>query len=143
MALIWRRGMSVGNETIDHDHRYLVCYLNTVELALQKPENEEVLLTSLSQLYNYAYEHFIREESIQKKIKYPNIKEHRKEHQQLLEELLDLKNKIKNEYDNEHISKNYDEIVKFLRHWLIDHVLNTDMAMKKYLEKYPKNFPNQ
>ena len=139
MALIWRDSMSVGNDAIDHDHRYLVCYVNTVELALQNPKEKEVLLTSLSQLYNYAYEHFMREEIIQKKILYPEINSHRMEHKKLLEELMELKNKLKKNYDVDDISKRYDEIITFLRHWLIDHVLNTDMLLKPYLLKHPKN----
>ncbi len=139
MALIWRDGMSVGNDTIDHDHRYLVCYLNTVELALQKPEEKELILTSLSQLYNYAYDHFMREEAIQRKIEFPDRSEHGNEHKRLLEELSELKNNIKTNYKKEDIDKRYDEIVSFLRHWLIDHVLNTDMQLKKYLKNHPKN----
>ena len=138
MALIWRNTMSVGNDTIDHDHRYLVCYLNTVELALQNPEEKEILLSSLTELYNYAYKHFLREEIIQQKISYPDINKHKIEHKQLLEELLDLKNNMKMKYDTKEINHSYDEIVSFLRHWLIDHVLNTDMLLKPYLLKYPK-----
>ena len=138
MALIWRETMSVGNDTIDHDHRYLVCYLNTVELALQNPEEREVVLLSLTQLYNYAYEHFMKEEIIQQKISYPDINSHRIEHKKLLEELMELKNNIKQKYANEDIKKQYNEIVTFLRHWLIDHVLNTDMLLKPYLSKHPK-----
>ena len=139
MALIWRDSMSVNNDSIDHDHRYLVCYLNTVELALQNPKEKEVLITSLTQLYNYAYEHFMKEEIIQQKISYPDITSHRMEHKKLLEELMELKNKMKQEYNTEEIEKRYDEIVSFLRHWLVDHVLNTDMLLKPYLCKHPKH----
>ena len=139
MALIWRDSMSVSNDSIDHDHRYLVCYLNTVELALQNPKEKEVLFTSLTQLYNYAYEHFMREEIIQQKISYPDINSHRLEHKKLLEELMELKNKMKQDYNTEEIEKRYDEIVSFLRHWLVDHVLNTDMLLKPYLSKHPKH----
>jgi hemerythrin len=131
--------MSVGNDAIDHDHRYLVCYLNTVELALQNPEEKEVLLSSLQQLYNYAYEHFMKEEIIQQKISYPEIQKHRIEHKKLLEDLSKMKNNLETKYDKQDINNRYEEIVAFLRHWLIDHVLNTDMLLKPYLSKHPKH----
>ncbi len=139
MTLIWRESMSVNNDQIDNDHRYMVCFLNTVELALQEPEKMDVILQALTQLYNYAYEHFMREELIQKKISYPDYDMHRKEHKELLEDFLKLKIKIENQYTKEEIKEKYDEIVKFLRHWLIDHVLKTDMKLKPFLLQYKKN----
>ena len=34
--IVWReQKMSVGNTMIDADHRYLMCLINTVELALR------------------------------------------------------------------------------------------------------------
>ncbi len=140
MALIWRDQMSVGNDVIDKDHRYMICFLNTVTLALQKPEEREILLGALTQLYNYAYEHFMREEMIQKKISYPELLLHRHEHKELLEQLLELKNKIKYDYSDHYINEKYDELVSFLKHWLVDHVLKTDLKLKHYLQKFPKNF---
>ncbi len=139
MALLWRNTMSVCNDAIDHDHRYLVCYLNTVELALQTPENRDLLVESLTQLYNYAYEHFMREEIIQAKIKYPDIQMHKNEHKRLLEELLDLKNSIKSKLSTQEIESRFDELITFLRHWLIDHVLKEDMQLKPYLQKHSPN----
>ncbi len=139
MALIWRENMSVANNSIDHDHKYMVCYVNTVMLALQKPEEKEILLTSLSQLYSYAEEHFSREEHIQQMIKYPDYVKHKIEHKKLLHDLNDLQKKIKDEYNNEEIDEKYHEIVSFLKHWLVDHVLNTDMLLKPYLVKYKRN----
>ncbi len=140
MALIWRDKMSVGNDVIDKDHRYMVCFLNTVTLALQKPEEREVLLSALTQLYNYAYEHFMREEIIQKKISYPELIRHRHEHKELLEELLKLKNKIEFDYSDSEINDKYEDLVLFLKHWLMDHVLKTDLKLKSYLAKFPNDF---
>lgn len=34
MSIIWRPQMSVGNEIIDTEHRYLLCLVNTLELSL-------------------------------------------------------------------------------------------------------------
>ncbi len=139
MALIWRKSMDLGNNAIDHDHRYLVCYINTVELALQTPDDKEVLVESLAQLYSYAYDHFMREEIIQTKIKYPEIQEHKQEHKRLLEQFMELRNKVKSEYSAQELEKQSNDLVDFLRHWLIDHVLNEDIKLKPYLKNYPSD----
>ncbi len=36
--------------------------------------------------------------------------------------------------------KDVDELIELLRHWIMDHVLQTDMKMKSFLEKYPANY---
>ena len=118
----------------------IICYINTVELSLQNPEEKEILLSSLTQLYDYAYEHFVREERIQQKMSYPDMRQHQIEHRELLEQLLELKNKIKSDYSKEDMDERYDEIVSFLRHWLIDHVLNTDRLLMPHLSKFTRNF---
>jgi hemerythrin len=139
MALIWRDAMSIGNDVIDHDHRYLICYLNTVELALQTPDEGDILSSSLSHLYDYAYEHFMREEIIQQKINYPKLSDHQKEHKRLLSQLLQLQVKINSDYTKEDIENRFSELVSFLKHWMVDHVLNEDMQLKPYLLKHPKD----
>ncbi len=136
MAIVWRKTMSVGNKQIDTDHKYLICFINTVVLALQKPEEKEVLSTSLKQLYTYAYNHFMREETIQLEIGYPDIDKHREEHIELLGQLTEITNKINHEYSEKEVKENYEKLTSFLKEWLLHHVLYTDMLLKPYLEKY-------
>ena len=42
MPIVWRKAMSVGNDLIDHDHHFMVNFLNTIELLLQKPDQKEI-----------------------------------------------------------------------------------------------------
>ncbi len=95
MAIIWRKGMSVGNDIIDHDHHFMINFINTVELVLQNPEEKEMLLEVLDQLHDYSINHFRREESIQRKIEYPQSLSHKNAHSTLLKELEKLKKEIK------------------------------------------------
>lgn len=140
MPIIWRNGMSVGNDVIDHDHHFMVNFLNTIELLLQTPENKEMLLEVFDQLHEYSINHFRREESIQRKIEYPKSIHHRNEHSSLLEKLEKLQSDIKNLNSNEELEEKADEIITFLRNWLINHVLDEDMQLKPYLTKYPRAF---
>ena len=46
MPVVWRDEMSVGNDHIDRDHRYLLCLFNSIELALSHENKDELLLVS-------------------------------------------------------------------------------------------------
>ena len=138
MAIIWRKGMSVSNDLIDHDHHFMVNFVNTIELVLQKPDQKEMLLEVFDQLYEYAVNHFRREESIQRKIEYPMSLQHKNFHSSLLKELETLKNEVIEMQTEEEISNKAHEITDFLRNWLINHVFNEDMLLKPYLEKHAR-----
>lgn len=140
MAIIWRKAMSVANDLIDHDHHFMVNFVNTVELVLQNPEEKEMLIEVLNQLHEYSVNHFRREESIQRKIHYPQSLHHKNTHSTLMTELEKLQDEIKNSKSPEEITNRSDEIIAFLRNWLINHVINEDMKLKPFLEKLPKGF---
>lgn len=138
MAIIWRKGMSVSNDVIDHDHYFMINFLNTIELVLQTPNEREMLKEVLNQLHEYAVNHFRREESIQRKIEYPQSLHHKNSHSSLLKELEDLQNEINENDKSEEISKNAPHINEFLRGWLINHILKEDKQLKPYLEQHPR-----
>lgn len=140
MAIIWRKGMSVGNNLIDHDHHFMINFINTVELVLQEPVDKEMLMEVLEQLHEYSIGHFRREESIQRKIEYPQSLHHKNSHTTLLTDLEKLRKEIEETKSTEEIAGRSEEIIFFLRNWLINHVLNEDMKLKSYLEKLPIAF---
>lgn len=140
MAIIWRKGMSVGNDIIDHDHHFMINFINTVELVLQNPEEREMLLEVFDQLHDYSINHFRREESIQRKIEYPQSLHHKNSHSVLLKELETLKKEIEATKTAEEISLRSSDIVDFLRNWLINHVLKEDIKLRPFLEKHPRAF---
>ena len=140
MAIIWRKGMSVGNSLIDHDHHFMINFINTVELILQDPVDKEMLMEVIEQLHEYSIGHFRREESIQRKIGYPQSINHKNSHSTLLSDLEKLKKEIKETKSEAEILDRSTEIIAFLRNWLINHVLNEDMKLKPFLKKLPLAF---
>ena len=86
--------MSVGNSIIDDQHRYLICLMNTIEIALRDNKNKDILKTAIDQLFEYTEYHFIQEERIQQKIKFPKAAEHKQEHQRILKDLNSIKQQI-------------------------------------------------
>ena len=138
MALLWQKSMSVGNDAIDHDHRYLISFVNTIELVLQSPEDKKSLIDSLDQLYEYGEEHFQREEAIQRKIKYPQSLAHKHSHSKLLDQLKVVQEKVKAFETTEELAEYSTDLTAYLRTWLVNHVFNEDMLLKPYLLKHPK-----
>lgn len=183
MPILWRESMALGQATIDSEHKYLFCLINAVELALQIDNAREVISFYVEQLHEYTRAHFIHEEKIQLKIKYPHYVEHKAEHQEILDALEKLQQRLKEpeqktdstppksgeahtnvratpeieDYDptaSENVDskqptanstqaadqpradKTLEEVVQFLRHWILDHVLKADMRMKPFLQAY-------
>jgi len=147
--------MSVGHAGIDSDHRYLLTLINLVELCLRY--NDAFFDIALEQLVKYTHEHFKREEMIQIKMKYNGYAAHKLAHQELLstltvitESLKELKNTTKVEVSGatkvagmptvNKQTKDIDELMILIRHWIIDHVLGVDMKMKPMLERIPVNY---
>jgi len=138
MAILWQKTMSVGNDIIDHDHRYLISFVNTIELALQSPNDKIFLLDALTQLYEYGETHFRREEIIQRKIGYPQSLNHKHEHNKLLAQLKEVSKNIIEITDAQELAKQAPELIIILRGWLVDHVFSEDMLLKPYLAKHAK-----
>ena len=83
--------MSVGNMYIDDQHRYLLCLMNTIELALRDSTNKDILKDSIEQLIDYTKYHFDYEERLQAKIKLPKMMEHKMKHQKIMADIDSIK----------------------------------------------------
>ena len=148
MAIVWREQMSVGNDVIDLDHKYLICLMNSVELALKHEDTLELLPVFTHQLVSYTEEHFAREEDIQKKAQYPLAAEHKREHSELIAKLGNLTyivddftdKKSKGELDLKEEEEMNQKILELARQWILEHVIREDKRMEYYLRKLPRNF---
>lgn len=135
MPLFWRPQLEVGNESIDHDHKYLILLINTVELVLLKPGGRKYIIEAFDALESYAREHFEREERIQIAARYTHYDQHKVEHESLLRKLSDLRGEVEISLLSDDSSDTIDpaeaeRISAFLRAWLVDHVLAKDLKMR-------------
>lgn len=146
MAIIWREALSVGNAGVDTDHRYLLCLINTVELALRIEESRDALVPALKQLKLYTQEHFAREEKLMAALRYARIDRHRIMHGELIEQFDHavepvMKLRDKSSAAAEAISDaTRDEIIAVLRHWLLDHIIKEDMLLKPLFAGIPRDY---
>lgn len=143
MAILWRPQLSVGNEDIDQDHKYLFCLVNTIELLVRNGHGIGDVDSVLAQLKVFAQEHFEREQGIQARIAYPDCAEHQSQHQMLLVRLHGISADIRvlceaaGGVSKERLRQETDVLMPILRHWILDHVLKTDMGMKPYFTDPP------
>jgi hemerythrin len=133
MTLLWRKQLEIGDERIDTDHRYLICLINTVDLALRTRQHRDIVGTTLEQLGEYTRSHFDREESIMLSIRYARFDQHKLQHQLLIRELATIRQKIEAKGDADLTAEECDAFASLFRHWLLDHVVKEDMLLKAAL----------
>lgn len=137
MELVWYDKMSVGNETIDSEHKQILALINEVERVIRTKDS---LLVSqvLQNLEDTTRAHFKNEEKIADAIHFP-FDEHHLEHQYILEEFENIKTELlaNPERWSESIAEHY---FMFLSTWATEHILEDDMKMKPILEMYPYDY---
>ena len=104
-------------------------------------ENEEINDNSdyqwiIGELSDYAQIHFLREEQLMEQVHYAKLPEHRLEHANFTEWLSHIKQTYKSqkEFDKEFASN----LNVFLRDWLTNHILYSDMQYKGIFSKPSK-----
>jgi hemerythrin len=135
MPILWRNEMSVGNDIIDQDHRYLLCLFNSIELILSDKGLHDQLPFYFDQLLEYTQFHFDREEKIQLKSEYPGFYDHKQKHQQIIQRLEAVNDELK--MGSTDVQQGLIELV---REWIVDHLIQTDKEMTSHLRKFPHNF---
>jgi hemerythrin len=138
--LVWREEMSVGNAIIDSDHHYLLHLVNAIELACQTQQPEATQRGILQRLVEYADLHFEREERIQLAMGYALHSEHELSHTNLREYLKDLCVEFERLATGSESAGRLEPVLEWLRHWLVDHLLKEDMAMKPHFARLPATF---
>jgi hemerythrin len=138
MAIAWREQLSVGNNIIDEDHKYLIEIINRVEVCLTK-KDMPALKAELKRLHDYSLLHFDREEKIAIAAGYQQTPGLQQSHQSLLEKLGKMQSEFlaAEQAWSPELTKGFAD---FLRNWLIDHVIKEDLLMKPALQKLSPAF---
>ncbi len=127
--LIWTDDYSVGDGTIDNDHRGLFAAVNELEQAANTGAGPDEVGRIVVYLVRYVNEHFQREERLMHDCGYPDIAEHRDRHRQFSQKVYAIEQIHR--VDPESI--NLAELVEFLRGWLVRHILGSDRDFAPYL----------
>ena len=137
MDLKWTKQMSVGNESIDSEHKTLLNMVNELEHTI-KTRDAATFVQAFKKLEDTVHIHFRNEAKLAKAVNYP-FEEHDLEHQYVLGELQTMRDELvtsEGRWSESMIEHYYG----FLSRWTTLHINEDDMRMKEILSTYPYNF---
>ncbi|SDK72553.1 hemerythrin [Maridesulfovibrio ferrireducens] len=130
MALLsWNDNYSIGIKKIDNEHKVLIGMINKAYDSIEKMEEQKVLLELISEMRQYAMDHFSTEEMFMKHYTYPETENHRKQHNHFMiyvasaDNMMDADNNALDPY----------KVFKYLADWLKNHILVTDKQFGSFL----------
>lgn len=137
MTIEWREAMAVGDPTVDSDHQHLIRLINEFEKAISGDIDHKRIGRVLLGLVEYTTEHFAREEELQLAIRYPYAESHRRAHRDVLRKLGGLVEEY-TRANGEVRTRMMREMTAFLKEWLVDHIIQSDLRMKPYVLQMQK-----
>ncbi|MGD0573653.1 MAG: bacteriohemerythrin [Sedimentisphaerales bacterium] len=127
--ICWKDEYSVGVETFDHQHQHLFEITNKIIDHSGSSEDSELVSETLTEMINYAREHFTAEEVLMQEYVYPEIESHKKQHDYFINTTAELAVSF---MDNRNTTAG--EIAEFLILWLATHILKSDMKYKEFFK---------
>ena len=127
--ICWKDEYSVGVEKIDRQHRHLFEIINKLIDHSGTSGDSGLVSETLTEMLNYAKEHFTTEEELMQEYGYPEIEQHKEQHIYFFKTTAELSiNALNNQ------SMVSREIVEFLKLWLTLHILKCDMKYKEFFK---------
>ncbi len=128
MSIKWDQSLSVGDPTIDADHKHLIDLFNQLHDAMSAGKGRDSMDGTLRELVRYTQEHFAREERAMERTRYPEMDAHKAEHRKLIEQVSGLMKEWEAGKSSVTI-----HTMQFLRDWLTNHIKVTDTKVGAYL----------
>lgn len=127
-TLEWQESWSVGNADLDNDHKRLIAIIRSMG---QYRTQASDLGRLAYELENYTKYHFAREEAMMETAGVPGLDAHKKQHRAFVEWL----SAVRKSFSGTHEARSLliDDVEAYLRTWLTDHILKTDMTYKGLL----------
>jgi len=122
--LQWDDSLATGLSEVDRQHQVLVSMICDLHEAMRSGKGKAQLEAILSELSDYAVDHFGYEEKLMEQYKYPGYLNHRKEHVAFVDKVIAFGNDFR-----ENRAALTTEVMNFLKNWLVGHIKGTD---KKY-----------
>lgn len=131
MALLsWSAQYLIGNDIIDAEHEELFRLINDFHTRWVEAQDRRDIARVLNQLIAYAQIHFQHEEKIMDAAGYPHLVQHQEIHETLIDTIFQLHQS----YSEGNLHLEIDTM-KFVRNWLIDHILKNDYLFRDFLKR--------
>jgi methyl-accepting chemotaxis protein/hemerythrin len=131
--LEWMPALSVGNATIDDQHRRLFDLINSVDAAGSSAVDREVLVGIHKELEDYVRVHFDYEERLFAERGYADAASHIKEHQAFVAKIASYPEVFAGAGSPDEARAAARELASFLRSWLSNHIALSDRKYRPWL----------
>ncbi len=121
---------SVQIQKIDEQHQKLIGIINEVFEAKTNNLGKMVIAGILNRLTDYTKTHFKEEEALMAEHGYPELEQHRTAHQFFIVKVGDFNRAFNSDQDS--LS---EEMLDFLKNWLIKHIMETDKRYGPFLNE--------
>jgi hemerythrin len=130
ILLSWREDYRVGIPLIDAEHLHLFKLINEFHDRYRSGDMHRQILLVLNRLVEYAEEHFQHEEALMREIEYPRLERQQDLHAKLYSSIFTLNEKLS--LDGARADA---ETLRFLKHWILGHILEEDMDIGDFLRR--------
>jgi hemerythrin-like metal-binding protein len=132
--MVWKDDYLVGFKLIDEQHQSLVKMTNELLEACNAGEtaSNSAFVKTIHGAVEYAQVHFFTEEKYMKLADYPELEEHKKEHKAFVDK---VQSAVSTFEDGKVCA---EDLILFLKDWLIHHIAGTDKKYAPYLAKLPQ-----
>ena len=127
--LEWNDDYSVNVDKLDDDHKKLFQLTNDFYVGIKKKAPISEINRLIKDLKSYTFYHFRTEEELMDKNNFPDVAAHKKEHDSFIEKIVNIEQRIQS---RSLVGSN--EIVLFLKNWLINHILLKDHKYRSYIK---------
>ena len=124
----WETRYVLGIKDIDDQHRRLVGMINSLHTGMKEGRGREATDDILRSLMDYALYHFKAEEDLMSRYNFPDLPKHREEHLAFMDRVGELS--ARHGAGEFLVSL---ELNDFLKAWLSDHILSTDMRYAPFV----------
>lgn len=118
----------VQNHLIDSQHQQLIALINELNEAMASRNGFEITAKVLEKTLEYTFYHFQEEEALMERSAYPEIVPHKAQHEAFRTKVYVLMRQNK-----ESVGSVPRELLIYLRDWLLNHIVQTDKKLGKYL----------
>jgi len=130
--IVWSGELALGIDEIDDQHKVLVDILNDLyDEANAEVHDEKRLKKIIDGMLRYVNFHFVTEEMKMIKANYSEYKEHKAQHDNFVQKALDFQKAFR-----EGSTALPQEMLDFLKDWLINHIQGTD---RLYVSAFTKS----
>lgn len=131
MIITFDDNLITGNATIDQQHRELIDRIRQFVESCEQGDAKVKAIKMLDYLMDYTEFHFSQEEELQKKVNYPELKQHQEKHGEFKKTLKDLESFLEeSEGPTEAFVKQVETNVV---NWLFNHIKTFDRSVAEFI----------